>query len=262
MRLEETGGEKKENFFPSASLNVHGGNMTGWRRTILFVLALSIINLSEENCADYPRNNTGSVTLVEANNFQRMMECTIETECTNNPTSICSMLECVNSERANVEIKNVSDFCGKHLFTVPLFYFECLVTIASNNIPEACRYVISDKVFRLYSDTFNGQASFHGEGGKDVISLKILLMISLVLNVAMMLALLYFKKRQQRKDCRTSEFCEVNEVLLEAQPEIELKTTASADTEEVTSHFIQPPVCLSVDADSAPMRNSGNETLN
>ncbi|XP_035511009.1 uncharacterized protein LOC118323184 [Morone saxatilis] len=237
--------------------------MTGWRRTILFVLALSIINLSEENCADYPTNTTGSVTLVEAKNFQRMMECTIETECTNNKTpKICSMLGCVNSKRANVEIKNVSDFCGKHLLTVPLFYFECLVTIASNNTPEACQYVISDKVFRLYSHTFIGQASNHRQGGPDIISLKILLMISLVLNVAMMLAFYFNVHQQRKKDCRTSEFCERNEVLLEAQPGIELKTTASADTEEVTSHLIQPPVYILVNADSAPMRNSGNESLN
>ncbi|XP_076607735.1 uncharacterized protein LOC143333546 isoform X2 [Chaetodon auriga] len=255
--------------------------MTSWRyMTHLFVFVfLSKINLSKEGCYDYfninswAKNLTETISLVKTKHSKDIVECTVERECLRG-REICHILyHCFGR---TVKVQNISEKCeGDTSQTVPYYHFMCLTAKAFlTPIPKGCEY---GTVCELYPERlYTGQTS-HFKDGTDYnnaentenLTLKILLMISVVLHVVVPVALyLYLRPQRRQNHTDLSGIFMSNGASSEAHPMSELESNtllASRSGDEVeTSHLMQPRDCDSVISHSVHMSKDdsvGNNTL-
>ncbi|KAM8723490.1 uncharacterized protein AB9X84_003445 isoform 5-T6 [Acanthopagrus schlegelii] len=205
-------------------------------RLSLLVL-LSTIDLSYGACADYfsvanwTGNITQVITLVEPEDHQDTVECSLERAARENKTSASSyesiLYHCFRTEEVKVNL--YTEKCkGETSGTMPFYQFMCLTLAAvKHKYPDVeieakhCEYNTTCKFLSGRPST--AEKTFSNE--KENLALKIFSVISASLNVAALMVFLYQRGSNPRLSHESVVTYVTDRASLEAQLVTELKPT-------------------------------------
>ncbi|XP_037647015.1 uncharacterized protein LOC119501012 isoform X2 [Sebastes umbrosus] len=226
--------------------------MTSRRHLFLFMF-LSTVDLSKQGCLDnfdlmkdWGGNLTDTVSLVKTQYSKDTMECTLERECLRGTELACGLL----SDCYYRDCKNKSEKCEGDSQDIYFYHFMCLLAKTANETVKGCEY---DTVCELYSEISSTDKRF-GNNETDTLTLKMVLMMSGILNVVLPLAVYLYMRDQRTKDrIPWDATYESNGNPPGDQPMTELKSTPMTFTNGAgeNTHLMQPSDCQSVLTHSA-----------
>ncbi|XP_036944375.1 uncharacterized protein LOC119013698 isoform X11 [Acanthopagrus latus] len=215
--------------------------MTSWKcKARLFLLVLlSTIDLSYGNCMEYfnvdkwTGNITQVITLVEPEDHQDTVECSLERAARENKTSARSyesiLYDCFRIvSKQGKPVNLYTEKCkGNTSGTMPFYQFMCLTLAAiKHKYPdveieaEQCEY---DTTCKFLSGGPSTEKTFSNE--KENLALKIFSVISASLNVAALMVFLYQRGSNPRLSHESVATYVTDRASLEAQLVTELKPT-------------------------------------
>ncbi|XP_036944374.1 uncharacterized protein LOC119013698 isoform X10 [Acanthopagrus latus] len=216
--------------------------MTSWKcKARLFLLVLlSTIDLSYGNCMEYfnvdkwTGNITQVITLVEPEDHQDTVECSLERAARENKTSARSyesiLYDCFRIvSKQGKPVNLYTEKCkGNTSGTMPFYQFMCLTLAAiKHKYPdveieaEQCEYDTTCKF--LSGGPSTAEKTFSNE--KENLALKIFSVISASLNVAALMVFLYQRGSNPRLSHESVATYVTDRASLEAQLVTELKPT-------------------------------------
>ncbi|XP_022062908.2 uncharacterized protein LOC110960117 isoform X2 [Acanthochromis polyacanthus] len=194
----------------------------GYLNHLLLLVSLTLIHPSEEHCENYFEMETWTswypltdppVELIRTNNSMHGMECSLERMCLKEKNECTSLdKKCENGEPkvcyllyhcfGRQTVSQISEKCkGEKYASVQMLHFMCWLAIAADidKTPEYCDdyrdlcQTYSEMVFPPRHGHHKGQKS----DSQETLTLKVFLMLSLIMNVAVPL-LVYWHMRRRR----------------------------------------------------------------
>lgn len=210
---------------------------------------LSTVDLSKQGCLDnfdlmkdWGGNLTDTVSLVRTKDPKDTMECTLERVGLRGTKLACDLLSDCYSRACGTKTEK----CEGDSQAIYFYHFMCLLAKTVNETVKGCEY---DTVCELYSTIPSTGKSLGNKDETDTLTLKMVLMMSGILNVVVPLAVYLYMRHQRTQDRIQSDATyELNGNPSGDHPMTELKSTPMTFTNGAaeTTQLMQPSECQSV----------------